>query len=272
MTDPYRKSGRRTSPTTISAIFSPGSAAGPWLCGSPAPHPWPASGPEASPASPLAAPAGGAASATAGTSGRSGATSSANAALGSSLASRLRRQLDSTGSILFTMTWSEKATPAGRPYSRLAASARPTGASGSIGWPSAARATPTSQDNPQRKETPQASDRVEGSRTVPGNRQKCLGRDLAVSGPAANGSSASTEKPGQFRLNPRFSLWLQGFPETWASFAPRGTRSASRRRRRSSRPRSGGDGKASTGGRGRRPSARRTTATRRAGAEGAAQP
>lgn len=29
-------------------------------------------------------------------------------------------------------------------------------------------------------------------------------------------------------LNPRFSLWLQGYPETWADYAPQGTRSLRR--------------------------------------------
>jgi hypothetical protein len=42
----------------------------------------------------------------------------------SSLANRLKRQLDGVGSTLFTLTWKRKATPLGRPYYQLAASGR----------------------------------------------------------------------------------------------------------------------------------------------------
>ena len=44
---------------------------------------------------------------------------------------------------------------------------------------------------------------------------------------------ARTESAAVFRLNPRFSLWLQGFPDVWVNFAPQATRSS-----RKSAPRS----------------------------------
>lgn len=52
-----------------------------------------------------------------------------------------------------------------------------------------------------------------------------------ASGQALTGSSAAMESGGQ--LNPRFSLWLQGFPAAWANCAERVTRLSSRKPRRS---------------------------------------
>ena len=68
--------------------------------------------------------------------GRRGITSSASAALQSSLVSRLKPLLDTAGSILFRMTWNEKATPSGRSVCLLRASGHRTSGSGSGSWPS----------------------------------------------------------------------------------------------------------------------------------------
>lgn len=57
------------------------------------------------------------------TCGLRGFLSSPSGTLQSSLESRLRRRLDGVGSTLFSLTWKAKATPAGRPYCQLAASA-----------------------------------------------------------------------------------------------------------------------------------------------------
>ena len=78
---------------------------------------------------------------TSATCGLRGHLSSPSAALQSSLESRLRRQLDGAGSTLFSLTWRRKATPAGRPYFQLAASARRTSDSDFGSWP-----TPTRED------------------------------------------------------------------------------------------------------------------------------
>jgi hypothetical protein len=60
------------------------------------------------------------------TSGPTGSNLSGLADRQSSLANRLKRQLDGVGSTLFTLTWRQKATPLGRPYFQLAASGHRT--------------------------------------------------------------------------------------------------------------------------------------------------
>lgn len=78
------------------------------------------------------------------TFGPSGSVSSASAALQSSLASRLRVLMDSTGSTLFRLTWKERVTPSQRSISALRASAPRTVDSVSTLslWP-----TPTARDH-----------------------------------------------------------------------------------------------------------------------------
>jgi len=72
---------------------------------------------------------------TSGTYGPTGNTSSRSAALQSSLESRLREQLATGGSTLFALTWRRKATPSGRPYCQLVASALRTSDSACGSWP-----------------------------------------------------------------------------------------------------------------------------------------
>ena len=55
-------------------------------------------------------------------------TSSASATLQSSLGSRLRQQLQNRGCAIYKLTWKEKTTPSGLPYSQLVASAHRTNA------------------------------------------------------------------------------------------------------------------------------------------------
>lgn len=75
--------------------------------------------------------------------------SSASVALASSLASRLRQRLGTDGSMEYSQTWREKATPAGRSYWAHTASARRTSVSGCTGWPTA-----TSRDHKDGHEQP----------------------------------------------------------------------------------------------------------------------
>src|SRR5215471_16822617 len=91
-------------------------------------------GQEVAHASPSAAPARARQPMTNATCGLRGWLSSASADLQSSLESRLRRQLDGAGSTLFSLTWSRKGTPAGRPYFQLAVSGRPISETDSGSW------------------------------------------------------------------------------------------------------------------------------------------
>ena len=70
------------------------------------------------------------------TFGRRGFSSSASADLTLSLVNRLKARLDTDGSILFAMTWREKATPSGRLVYRLVASGRRTSDNGCGSWQS----------------------------------------------------------------------------------------------------------------------------------------
>lgn len=78
-------------------------------------------------------------STTTGTSGPPFSLSSESADLSSSLGNRLRALLATSGSTLFTLTWKKQATPSGRPFFLLRASARRTAgtesSSGRLGWP-----------------------------------------------------------------------------------------------------------------------------------------
>jgi hypothetical protein len=76
---------------------------------------------------------------TSGTYGPPSTGSSASVDLTSSLGSRLKAQLQGCGSTLFRLTWKEKATPSGRTFSLLRASAAPKDATGRIGWPTTTR-------------------------------------------------------------------------------------------------------------------------------------
>jgi hypothetical protein len=73
---------------------------------------------------------------TSGTCGPTGSTSSGSAALQSSLASRLRANLPYPGLTLFSTTWKQRATPAGRLIYRLAASGRRTSGKDCGSWAS----------------------------------------------------------------------------------------------------------------------------------------
>lgn len=118
--------GATSSPASASGTSPSGSLAGPRTGPSgPAPAPANLSPRQAAEAGLL----------TSGTSGRRGTTSSASADLQRSLASRLRAGMASTGSTLFTLTWTALATPSGLLICALRASARRTSGSDRGSWP-----------------------------------------------------------------------------------------------------------------------------------------
>jgi len=83
--------------------------------------------------------------------------------------------------------------------------------------------------------TPTTLDHKDGTakscENVPTN--KLLGRE--VHGATPESSSAATERPAAFRLNPLFSLWLMGYPVGWACSGVRAMQSCRKSRRSSSK-------------------------------------
>ena len=118
-----------------SAISSPVSEDGPKPCASPDGQTIGPSGPAPVRASRSAARGKAKARPTKGTSGQSSPASSASVALQSSLESRLRERFGTDGSMEYSQTWRQRATPAGRQYWAHTASARRTSASDCTGWP-----------------------------------------------------------------------------------------------------------------------------------------
>src|SRR5262245_17022814 len=126
----------------VSATSSPASADGATPCGLPDGPMTDLFGQVVVPANPSAQPERARRPRTSVTCGLAGFLSSASAALQSSLESRLRQRLDGAGSTLFSLTWRRKATPAGRPYYQLAASARRISGIEFGSWPTPMAGTP----------------------------------------------------------------------------------------------------------------------------------
>ena len=124
-----------TLPDLFSAISSPVLAVGATPCALPDGPRTDLFGRAVAPANPSAQPVPGVALQTSGTFGLPGSTSSASADLTLSLVSRLKQRLTTDGLTLFSLTWREKVTPAGRLVYRLAASARRTLGKDCGSWP-----------------------------------------------------------------------------------------------------------------------------------------
>lgn len=144
------------------------------------------------------------------TSRLSGSISSVSAALQCSLANRLQTRLKKGGSTIYSMRWSGKATPAGRQYCQLVASARRTSASG-CSSEQYALPTPSGTSNGGRNHVAGRLDEWGGStnpfRGTPLGKLHC----------------------------PSFELWMMGFPGVWWELMPHEMPSSRKSRRYSSK-------------------------------------
>lgn len=264
MTGQSLTSGQRISSTTRSATSSRGSADGPtlfdWLDGTQTDQSGPA--PVHAKASPSQGR--GKEKTTPDISGPRSSISSASAALQRSLESRLVQPSVTGGSMIYKETWKERVTPAGTRYLEHTASAHRTSGSGCTGWPTPntpsggrssdpSKMDATGKTEDGRKHTASLEHAVKfagwptaSSRDVKGGYEGGRIRDGKIStdtpdvvaqltGTPADRTSAATESTASFRLNPRFSLWLMGFPDEWASCGERAMQSCRKLLRRSSK-------------------------------------
>lgn len=119
----------------LNATSSPVSASGVTLCAPPAGQTIALSGPALAPASLSPSLDVAPVSTIPATFGQTGSASSPPADLSQSLASKLMDRLAGRGGMLFKLTWKQAATPAGRSYYALRASALPTSDTAASGWP-----------------------------------------------------------------------------------------------------------------------------------------
>ena len=153
------------------------------------------------------------------TYGQSSLTSLESANLQQSLASRLQQQLEQAGSTIYKLTWKQKTTPRQWPYYQLAASGLRTKESGYSSWP-----TPAARDYKDTGDLSKSRYRKNGKERLDTVPRIAFGVDRP--------STAKTESADQYQLNPRFSLWLMGYPIEWAYCAERVTPSSRRRRQK----------------------------------------
>jgi hypothetical protein len=207
------------------------------------------------------------------TYGQSSPASSGSADPQQSLENKLRARMAGYGSPEYALTWKEWDMQSGPPICALRASVRRTSGKGCTGWPTPQtfdasndgkpRAlrykgnAPSEAGNTRNPDTPGSyrgdlkdyaalaewatpytyrvheSDKTAGVWYPATMNQANITIQMLGRNPA--GSNVGTGASGVYRLNPRFSLWLMGFPTSWASCGEQVTLSSPRLRRSSSK-------------------------------------
>jgi hypothetical protein len=147
------------------------------------------------------------------TSGRCSSISSASVALQLSLENRLQQRLEQAGSTIYKLTWKQKVTPQQWSYCQRAASV-PRIKETDSGQLQSAWPTPMTADNRDRGsfDDPVIQRRMRIGKSI----ELSMLVYVVTSGPEANTYTAETGRPVKYQLNPRFSLWLMGYPIEWA--------------------------------------------------------
>ena len=254
-------SDQMTLEDILSAISSQGLAVGPTPCASPVGRKIGKSGRGAVPASPSAWQEKETARLTKGTYGPLFDPLSPSADLQCALESKLRKRLDAFGSPEYELTWKHWAMPSGPAILQRRALGRRTSDKECSGWPTPSACSPNSlhgqgqepekriaqghqvdlQDAARLASWPTASARDwkngKASKATLERNARPLSEMAVnlVSGLTPSGTNASTEKQGALALNPRFSLWLQGYPDEWACCGDLAMRSTHRSPRSSSK-------------------------------------
>lgn len=175
------------------------------------------------------------------TSGPLFSASSPSASLQRFLENKLRARMGANGSPEYALIWKHWDMPAGLPICALRASARRTSGSGFTGWPTP-NATDSTGPGTQGRQggmnlqtavgwaTPRARDAKNNGVSIARAQQGVADSlDLQCKLVSQNGmvpQSPLTDRTDRraLPLNPRFSLWLQGYPAMWADCAAPVTR------------------------------------------------
>ena len=173
--------------------------------------------------------------------GRSSSISLRSADLQQSLGSKLAQLSDMDGSTIYRLTLKQKTTPQQRSYFHLAASVRRTNENASSSWPTPVAADvrdrgkfddPSVQRRIKIKKTIELSMLVASVAPYRHAKKSPKAQEIAVSGTTLQSSTVETASNVPYQLNPRFSLWLMGYPIAWAYCGERATQSSRKQRQK----------------------------------------
>jgi len=143
---------------------------------------------------------------TSATYGLPGTTSSGSADLGQFLVSRLQHLSSTGGSTERRQIWQQRSTDLGLSYYRLQVSMPRTVENGYSLWP-----TPATRDYKDSGDLDKSRWRKDGK-----ERNDTAPRVAFGAHQLSTAATKSTEQP---HYNPKFSLWLMGYPKVWAEWA-----------------------------------------------------